>query len=1025
MEPKQNGKQPNADNSKKKSAAGKEKGVNEVEDPIDDQLSVSKGKAVQSIKQPHEVSKGTPADPASDSREGDNSSVTGSQKDDGASSVQSDGDSAELDLFLQELPSSVSDFIIDNLPQSAQLDVAKVLVSRNITTVAMLGLLDDSSCKELAPLLSDRANLIFLKAVGRNCSSARPLKRRLEEGGGGSDLPSDSVGNLQAKFKAKFGMAIPGRYTVDTQVLSKIKKDELVQLTECDEPGPLSAKRSRIVIDPNMKSFNTEDIRLPRASVNCEAAHVALCLTRFCLSAAMLGKMSPTQALVYLARLFELGERTSVHAIKSADLGMRLEAVRGGNSDVNVSLGHKLACGQADILAACQAESRSSTPYSGSNAQSHRARNRPQVDEPCRQFARGRCRFGANCIYRHDKSQPRQGEDGKEGSPKQQVDQNLSSTEQLDPPKHAPKRVTIPNPGGKSVATPWTRSSLDTIVLQSKVGLHKTGVGRCEDYISSYLTAATACLELDSEQEFSDFRNGGICILPGEEPPLTNQQASFGQRLGELLLNEGAAAGLTALIEKIKGKPTKEQANSVENFALAAASGARRSLAVELGPSIVEREAGNSIYCSLLGTIADRLQLKDIEFPIICQRGLPLGIDVAIPYTNLYPRFKPKKQEEFETPEIHTNYKSMMLPEVREKADKIVRDEEDKGYIQRLGETDLHNEARTFIRRAAVPKAGSFENGVRIVEDFKRSNTNLHSTIPNTARLPSVSHLRQLISSLADATSQSTAKYRILQFDLKSAYRHLGIHPSERKNVSFTHTFLDGNTVAYENKVLSFGHSGAAYWFVRYANLALSCLELILRATFSVSISKPFGSYMYVDDGFLCIWVEIYAQVATVIIVFWLLLGSGLSCDKLRFNLTEGTVVGIRIDIRDSPCFEIDPAKTEKLLADLRALVSSECISEQKLASLAGKLNRYASLRKYLKPYLQPFYGLLAVMRKLGRPAAACPRKSEVNITASFFIDILSDPHAFHSVGPIQRSLDGYAGTMLLFTDASTRALGG
>ncbi|KAF4653731.1 hypothetical protein FOL47_010326, partial [Perkinsus chesapeaki] len=88
----------------------------------------------------------------------------------------------------------------------------------------------------------------------------------------------------------------------------------------------------------------------------------------------------------------------------------------------------------------------------------------------------------------------------------------------------------------------------------------------------------------------------------------------------------------------------------------------------------------------------------------------------------------------------------------------------------------------------------------------------------------------------------------------------------------------------------------------------------------------------------------------------------------------------------------IDPAKTVKLLADLRALVSSECISEQKLVSLAGKLNRYASL---------------PVMRKLGRPTAACPRKSEVNITANFFIDVLSDPHAFHSVGPIQRSLDG------------------
>ncbi|KAF4749976.1 hypothetical protein FOZ63_023679, partial [Perkinsus olseni] len=93
------------------------------------------------------------------------------------------------------------------------------------------------------------------------------------------------------------------------------------------------------------------DVRPPRAAYQCEAAHLGACLTRFCLSAAMLGKMSPTEALVYMARLSELDEKTSVQAIKSADLGVRLEAVRGGGDDSD-SLGRKLACGQADILAA-------------------------------------------------------------------------------------------------------------------------------------------------------------------------------------------------------------------------------------------------------------------------------------------------------------------------------------------------------------------------------------------------------------------------------------------------------------------------------------------------------------------------------------------------------------------------------------------------------------------------------------------------------------------------------------------------
>ncbi|KAF4749183.1 hypothetical protein FOZ62_001378, partial [Perkinsus olseni] len=178
--------------------------------------------------------------------------------------------------------------------------------------------------------------------VGRNYGPARSLKRKAGDSRAESELRPESVARLQSQFRAKYGMAIPG-----TARLAGCT----VQLTECDEPGPLAGKRSRIVIDPHGKSVNMEDVRPPRAAYQCEAAHLGACLTRFCLSAAMLGKMSPTEALVYMARLFELGEETSIQAIKSADLGVRLEAVRGGGDDSD-SLGRKLACGQADILAA-------------------------------------------------------------------------------------------------------------------------------------------------------------------------------------------------------------------------------------------------------------------------------------------------------------------------------------------------------------------------------------------------------------------------------------------------------------------------------------------------------------------------------------------------------------------------------------------------------------------------------------------------------------------------------------------------
>ncbi|EER03798.1 hypothetical protein Pmar_PMAR011456 [Perkinsus marinus ATCC 50983] len=325
-----------------------------------------------------------------------------------ASSVdKADACTLALDSILQKLPDNVSEYIRDNLPSGAQADVASLLVSKNLVTKSMIGLLDDTSCKELAHLLSDRTNLIFLKAVGRNCGALHSLKRKADDTRSESGLGPDSVAKLQSKFKAKYGMAIPGRFTVDGQVLSKIKKNELVRLAECDEPGPLS-KKKRLVIDPLGKSVNLEDIGLPRAPYQCEAAHVGACITRFCLSAAMLGKMTPTEGLIYMARLFEVGEKTSVHTIRSADLGMRLEAVRGGYDDAS-SLGQRLASGQADILAACRAEGRS-VSFASSASSTNRPRSHQRGDEPCRLYMRGKCHYGSNCKYRHDRSRGRQGE---------------------------------------------------------------------------------------------------------------------------------------------------------------------------------------------------------------------------------------------------------------------------------------------------------------------------------------------------------------------------------------------------------------------------------------------------------------------------------------------------------------------------------------------------------------------------------------------------------------------------------------
>ncbi|KAF4657766.1 hypothetical protein FOZ61_006062 [Perkinsus olseni] len=119
--------------------------------------------------------------------------------------------------------------------------------------------------------------------------------------------------------------------------------------------------------------------------------------------------------------------------------------------------------------------------------------------------------------------------------------------------------------------------------------------------------------------------------------------------------------------------------------------------------------------------------------------------------------------------------------------------------------------------------------------------------------------------------------YRLLQLDLRSTYRTLGVHGEERKNVCFTQEFGDGSVVGHENLVSSFGLTCSAYWFVRYATCAQRCLEVVLRAFLGTGEDPgQFGSFMYVDDGFFCFLASVNAEAASIVLIFWIMLGSDI-----------------------------------------------------------------------------------------------------------------------------------------------------
>ncbi|KAF4646505.1 hypothetical protein FOL47_006069, partial [Perkinsus chesapeaki] len=162
----------------------------------------------------------------------------------------------------------------------------------------------------------------------------------------------------------------------------------------------------------------------------------------------------------------------------------------------------------------------------------------------------------------------------------------------------------------------------------------------------------------------------------------------------------------------------------------------------------------------------------DTEFPLLCRDGLPIGISERIPVCPLYPPYHPRSQAPFEVPDFHRNYKSMKDPVARGCVEKVLEEEERRGFIRRLTEAEAKDPARTYTPRAALPKGDSPLDGYRIIDDFLRSNTNLSASVPNTNTLPGVADLRRMAGALIDQfPSAVLAPFKI---DLKSAYRQLG-----------------------------------------------------------------------------------------------------------------------------------------------------------------------------------------------------------------------------------------------------------
>ncbi|KAF4743670.1 hypothetical protein FOZ62_024552 [Perkinsus olseni] len=215
--------------------------------------------------------------------------------------------------------------------------------------------------------------------------------------------------------------------------------------------------------------------------------------------------------------------------------------------------------------------------------------------------------------------------------------------------------------------------------------------------------------------------------------------------------------------------------------------------------------------------------------------------------------------------------------------------------------------------------------------------------------------------------------------------------------------FGDGSVVGYENLVSSFGLTCSAYWFVRYATCAQRCFEVVLRAFLGTDE----------DPGQLGSFIRVYCS--DLLDHAWVGLSDpDISFEKLGLNESAATVIGIRTSLQESATFELDPEKIQSLAEALVGLLREKSISEKALSSLAGN-------------NLQPYYGLLSVVRRRGFHHAPCPEKGEIYIVSKLFHAVVSGSKSFPPVGPIgdPRASLVQANQMLIMTDASLGAVGG
>ncbi|KAF4701557.1 hypothetical protein FOZ62_030271, partial [Perkinsus olseni] len=692
------------------------------------------------------------------------------------------------------LPAKVVDFVLKLTPE-AQNDVSGVLVRQGMTSPELLQELGDA--KPLASHLRNPVNVYALKAIGRLYTA----KAKDAEAGVNSAQVTDSMmQKWLSEFEAKHGARVPARWLVSTKVMGRLKKDEHVREEECAYVAGSKAVKRKVKFDFESGDIEVDESTGADTSLSFPAAALLMNIHRWLMSMCIMQKISPAYAMMYIMRLLDASQTANLSTLRELDAELRLEAIN--RPEV---LGQQLVFENSDVVTRHREAGRALVSVlqnrrPGMNGHQGNG-SRVQV---CKQFQRnGRCSYGNNCIYRHaDTSQGgARGRSHTGGTNRKNQGGHTPSGSGDCSAGREPKREHRNGPRPKVQAigerTPHEAAAAYERALKSAVQ---------ESHES---------LEGDLFDD-KNYKDGGAGVLPGQDLPHEDKQDRVGRLVAKTLWEAASSSGFAAALRSVNGAPTDSQVKTLQRTSSEAAEDARKRLYQLLGATESSGRAQNQVDGALLAAVMRELGVEDANFAELLRDngGLPVGISKEIRASPLYPRYNKKVHDPFEAIPFaqHRNYKTMYGEGIRGQVAQVIKEEESRRFIRRLTRQEALDPRRTYVRRGVVPKK---DGGVRVVDDYRRSNTNLRAAVPNTICLPTTANTRRLIGELQDA--YPARKWMIFEIDLQSAYRALAVDPAERVHLCFSHEDESGSTYYYENCTMPFGLVASGFWFVRYA----------------------------------------------------------------------------------------------------------------------------------------------------------------------------------------------------------------